>query len=95
MDVRDAHATEIGQLAKLWFDGWRDAHAQTVPAELTRRRTLESFRERLETALPEASGRDVVNRLDTADGESRSTCGYEKSLALTPPRPGLLVMHLS
>jgi hypothetical protein len=53
MDVRDAHAGESDQLAKLWFDGWRDAHAQIVPAELTRRRTLESFRERLEAALPD------------------------------------------
>jgi len=53
MDVRDAHAGEIDRLARLWFDGWRDAHAQIVPAELTRRRTLESFRERLEAALPD------------------------------------------
>jgi len=45
--VRPADATEIDHLAKLWFDGWRDAHELIVPAELTRRRTLASFRDRL------------------------------------------------
>lgn len=51
MDVRAADAGEIDQLAKLWHDGWHDAHAHLVPAELTRLRTLESFRQRLEAAL--------------------------------------------
>jgi ribosomal protein S18 acetylase RimI-like enzyme len=52
MDVRAAEKVEIGHLAKIWYDGWHDAHAQIVPAELTRARTLESFRERLRVALP-------------------------------------------
>jgi ribosomal protein S18 acetylase RimI-like enzyme len=52
MDVRSAEEKEIDFLARLWFDGWRDAHAQILPAELTRLRTLESFRERLSAALP-------------------------------------------
>lgn len=52
MDVRAAEAAEIGHLAKLWYDGWQDAHAQIVPAELTRLRTLASFRDRLQAALP-------------------------------------------
>jgi ribosomal protein S18 acetylase RimI-like enzyme len=51
MDVRDAEAAEIDGLARVWFDGWHDAHAQIVPAELTRLRTLENFRQRLEEAL--------------------------------------------
>lgn len=34
-------------LARLWHDGWREAHLQHVPAELTAKRTLESFRHRL------------------------------------------------
>jgi GNAT superfamily N-acetyltransferase len=45
--IRDAQLPEIGLLAKLWFDGWRDAHARIVPAELARVRTLQSFEERL------------------------------------------------
>jgi ribosomal protein S18 acetylase RimI-like enzyme len=52
MPVRAADRTEIDHLARLWFDGWQDAHAQIVPPELTRLRTLESFRERLDAALP-------------------------------------------
>lgn len=52
MDVRNAEATEIDRLATIWYDGWRDAHEQIVPAELTRHRTLESFRDRLAAALP-------------------------------------------
>jgi GNAT superfamily N-acetyltransferase len=52
MDVRAAKEADIGQLAKIWYDGWHDAHAQIVPAELTRHRTLESFRDRLQAALP-------------------------------------------
>ena len=51
MDVRAAEAVEIDHLAKLWYDGWQDAHAQILPAELTRLRTLESFRDRLQAAL--------------------------------------------
>ena len=53
MHVRPAEATEIDLLAQLWFDGWRDAHAHLVPPELTRVRTLESFRDRLRAALPD------------------------------------------
>jgi GNAT superfamily N-acetyltransferase len=52
MHVRAAEARELDQLAKVWFDGWHDAHASIVPAELTRLRTLESFKSRLAAALP-------------------------------------------
>jgi GNAT superfamily N-acetyltransferase len=51
MDVRYADPTEIDQLARIWFDGWNDAHAHLVPPELTRYRTLESFRGRLQAAV--------------------------------------------
>jgi ribosomal protein S18 acetylase RimI-like enzyme len=47
MDVRDAEASEIDRLATVWYDGWRDAHVGIVPAELTRLRTWNSFRDRL------------------------------------------------
>jgi GNAT superfamily N-acetyltransferase len=53
MDVRAAEEAEIDHLAKVWYDGWQDAHAQIVPAELKRLRTLESFRQRLQAALPD------------------------------------------
>ena len=51
MDIRDAEEHEIDTLAKIWHDGWNDAHAEVLPATLQRVRTLESFRERLHEAL--------------------------------------------
>jgi ribosomal protein S18 acetylase RimI-like enzyme len=52
MNVRAAEEAELNHLAKVWHEGWHDAHARILPAELTRLRTLESFRDRLEAALP-------------------------------------------
>ncbi len=40
------------RLASIWHEGWHDAHAPILPAELARQRTLESFRERIRSALP-------------------------------------------
>ena len=33
IQVRDAEAPEIDWLAKLWHDGWQDAHSQIVPED--------------------------------------------------------------
>ena len=52
MEVRAAEAHEIDHLARIWYDGWQDAHAEIVPVELKRVRTLESFGPRLEALLP-------------------------------------------
>ncbi|HBR1356701.1 GNAT family N-acetyltransferase [Klebsiella pneumoniae] len=49
--VRAACASEIEPLAKIWYDGWQDAHAKILPAELARYRTLQSFEQRLFAAL--------------------------------------------
>lgn len=49
--VRNAGASEIEHLAKIWYDGWQDAHAEILPQELKADRTLESFRERLPALL--------------------------------------------
>jgi GNAT superfamily N-acetyltransferase len=49
-NIRDAEVSEIGELARLWYDGWQDAHARIVPAELARMRTLQSFEQRLRAA---------------------------------------------
>jgi GNAT superfamily N-acetyltransferase len=51
MKIRSAHAAEIDRLARIWYDGWQDAHAQILPPELARLRTFESFGERLRAAL--------------------------------------------
>jgi hypothetical protein len=50
-DVRAAEQREIDHLARLWYAGWQDPHAQIVPAELRRLRSLESFKQRLQAAL--------------------------------------------
>ena len=49
-NVTDAKLSDVGQLAKIWFDGWQDAYARIVPAELAGLRTLKSFEERLRAA---------------------------------------------
>jgi ribosomal protein S18 acetylase RimI-like enzyme len=50
-EVRDAQDIEIDQIAQIWFDGWHDAHAPIVPEDLTRIRTLDSFRDRIRADL--------------------------------------------
>jgi ribosomal protein S18 acetylase RimI-like enzyme len=51
--ARAPQETEVDLLAQIWYDGWHEAHAALMPAELTRLRTLESFRDRLRTDLPD------------------------------------------
>jgi GNAT superfamily N-acetyltransferase len=45
--IRDANLADISQLVEIWYEGWRDAHARIVPAELVRLRTRQSFDDRL------------------------------------------------
>ena len=47
MEPRPAEAADVPSLARLWYDGWQDAHADILPAELKRIRTLDSFAGRL------------------------------------------------
>jgi ribosomal protein S18 acetylase RimI-like enzyme len=51
MQARAAATGELDYLARLWYDGWQDAHARILPAELARYRTLDSFRQRLDAAI--------------------------------------------
>jgi GNAT superfamily N-acetyltransferase len=51
MEIRPAEASEIRALARLWYDGWQDAHAGIVPETLRHARTVQSFAERLEAGL--------------------------------------------
>jgi ribosomal protein S18 acetylase RimI-like enzyme len=51
MNIRGARISEIGALARMWYDGWQDAHARILPMELARLRTLESFAARLQAAI--------------------------------------------
>jgi ribosomal protein S18 acetylase RimI-like enzyme len=51
MSVRPATEAEIDHLARLWHEGWNDAHGKLAPEGLTKARTVDSFRERLAAAL--------------------------------------------
>jgi len=53
MNVRSAERTELDRLAAIWHEVWHESHASLMPAELTRLRTLENFRDRLEALLPD------------------------------------------
>ena len=53
MSVRAAEEPDLDALARLWWTGWRDAHAAIVPEALVRLRTLETFRDRIGRALPD------------------------------------------
>ena len=48
--ARAMEESEIGAVARIWHDGWHDAHASLAPPGLRRARTFESFRERLAAA---------------------------------------------
>ncbi len=50
MRPRQAVAADLAPLARLWWQGWTDAHAAISPPALVRLRTLESFFERLAAA---------------------------------------------
>ena len=51
MSVRAAIEADVDELTQIWHDGWHDAHARLVPAELVELRTLKSFRDRLRADL--------------------------------------------
>ena len=51
MHLRNAGEADVDDLAKLWYDTWHETHAPLLPPELTRHRTLDSFRERLHSHL--------------------------------------------
>jgi len=48
--IRRAEESELAELARLWYDGWWEAHKPILPPELARHRTLENFHLRLRSA---------------------------------------------
>lgn len=65
--LRDAQPAEVDRLAQIWHDGWQEAHASLLPAELKRLRTFESFRDRLLHRL-------ASTRVAELDGEVVGFC---------------------
>jgi GNAT superfamily N-acetyltransferase len=53
MQVREAQESEVDPLARLGYDAWQYGHADILPVELKRDRTLESLRERMRASLPD------------------------------------------
>ncbi len=49
MTPRPFTPDDIPTLARLWHDGWHEAHAAHVPIDLSEMRTLDSFAARLDT----------------------------------------------
>lgn len=70
MRIRPADPREVDALARLWHDGWQDAHAAILPAALARIRTPENFRERLQAALARV-------RVGEVDGSAAGFCIVE------------------
>lgn len=50
MTARPAEPADFDELVRIWHDGWHDAHARVVPAEMTRARTPANFRQRVADA---------------------------------------------
>jgi hypothetical protein len=84
VEIRDAEEGEIGRLARLWYDSWQDAHAEIVPVELPRLRTVEKLEERLAAMLPSV-------RVGDLSGEPAGLCAI-KGLARVRRREGLLTL---
>jgi ribosomal protein S18 acetylase RimI-like enzyme len=51
LDVRDPAPEDIPALVRIWYDGYRDAHAALLPEALVRTRTLGSFLDRMKEHL--------------------------------------------
>jgi GNAT superfamily N-acetyltransferase len=60
MEIRHAEEAEIDALAKVWYEGWQDAHAAILPDELKRVRTLASFSDRLRTQLADVRAAGAI-----------------------------------
>jgi GNAT superfamily N-acetyltransferase len=65
MIVRTAEADELDHLARLWHEGWHDAHAAIAPAGVVAARTLPRFRARLASALDDVQ---VIGPRGSPDG---------------------------
>lgn len=51
MEIRGAFVSETEALAKLWYNGWNDAHSNLVPEAFAKLRTFEDFTQRLGRVL--------------------------------------------
>jgi len=55
MRIRHAEPGDVDALARIWVDGWHEAHAELLPPELVRFRTYDHLRSRLLANLDNTS----------------------------------------
>jgi hypothetical protein len=91
VDVRTAQEAEIDPLAKLWYDGWQDAHAQILPAQLTRLRTLETFERGCRQHFQMCEW--LVRQASRPDSTSLSTTNFINSSSLRHRAARVLPLH--
>ncbi len=48
IDIRDASSPDVEAVARLWYEGWHDAHGGLFEADFVAARTVEHFRQRTE-----------------------------------------------
>lgn len=63
MTLRPAVAADVGPLAQLWHDAWRDGHIGHVPGGLLPHRTPGTFRERMSARFADATIATVGDEL--------------------------------
>ena len=57
--IRQALAEESEQLAKLWYDGWQDAHTDILPSALAQQRTYQSFLIRMRAGIEDVRTAEI------------------------------------
>ncbi len=69
--IRNATQPDVQQIARLWHEGWNDAHLQIVPQELAEIRTLASFVERTKWHLAHTrvAGDDEIDGFNITRGD--------------------------
>lgn len=85
MDVRCARQADVDRLATIWFEGWREAHAELLPAELARDRSRERLRARMVDALDTVR---VVEHSDVPVGFSMTRDDQLYQLYVSPEGRG-------
>lgn len=61
--VRPACPDDAGTIARIWYDGWREAHLGRVPEALHAARTAESFGERAAERIAETAVAVVADEI--------------------------------
>ena len=89
MNIRSADAADVDCLARIWFQGWHDAHVSIVPAELTKLRTLESFGPRLRAGLVTFASSPILSAAQSASRCSRTRSCHRLYMAATSRGTGV------